>query len=205
MKQILQTNFVDDILSDSMGGKRRFNLIPNNDGTYSLEDVTEYDQLGSQFGSANINATNNAVNESADKNKMLETLAEINATTEAGYMADALAIKELTNSLTTKPLNVSFGTLPTNVTKAENLLIYRVGNVIYGTFLVGLSASGNYVIPFNMEGLRVQFAGPMSFTSPEISGNVTYDGSKGNVVTILSSASLVSASRGCFTALIREI
>lgn len=102
MKQILQTNFVDDILSDSMGGKRRFNLIPNNDGTYSLEDVTEYDQLGSQFGSANINATNNAVNESADKNKILETLAEINATTEKGYMADALAVKELTNSLNVK-------------------------------------------------------------------------------------------------------
>lgn len=100
MKQILPTNFVDDILSDSMGGKRRFNLIPNNDGTYSLEDVTEYDQLGSQFGSANINATNNAVNESADKNKILETLTEINATTEKGYMADALAIKELNNSLT---------------------------------------------------------------------------------------------------------
>lgn len=102
MKQVLSTNNVDDILSDAMGGKRRFNLIPNEDGTYSLEDVSTYDQIGTPFGALNVNATNNAVNESADKNKVIDDLDIIKATTEAGYMAGALAVKELTNSLRIK-------------------------------------------------------------------------------------------------------
>ena len=49
-KQTLPTNFKDDILSSSMGGKRRYNLIQNSDGAYSLEDVTDYTQTGSDFG-----------------------------------------------------------------------------------------------------------------------------------------------------------
>ena len=99
-KGTLLTNCVDDILNASMDGKRRYNLIPNDDGTYSLEDVTTYDQIGSDFGSAIVNAICKAVNESADKNKILETLDEVVATTKKGYIPDALAVKELNNSLT---------------------------------------------------------------------------------------------------------
>lgn len=101
-KGTLLTNFVDDILNASMNGKRRYNLIPNDDGTYSLEDVTTYDQIGSDFGSAIVNAICNAVNESVDKNKILETLDEVVATTEKGYIPDALALKKVDDSLQTK-------------------------------------------------------------------------------------------------------
>ena len=41
-KQTLPVNFKDDILNSSMGGKRRYNLIQNSNGTVSLEDVTSY-------------------------------------------------------------------------------------------------------------------------------------------------------------------
>ena len=64
MATTLPVNFKDDILGASMNGKRRYQLISNSDGTYSLEDVTEYTQEGSNFGAAQINATNTAVNES---------------------------------------------------------------------------------------------------------------------------------------------
>lgn len=64
MATTLPVNFKDDILDASMNGKRRYQLISNSDGTYSLEDVTEYTQKGSNFGAAQINATNTAVNES---------------------------------------------------------------------------------------------------------------------------------------------
>ena len=53
-KQTLPTNFVDDILSSSMGGKRKFTITDNGDGTYSIEDVTEYTQIGSDFGASQM-------------------------------------------------------------------------------------------------------------------------------------------------------
>lgn len=63
-KSTLVTNFQDDILATSMGGKRRYRLIHNSDGTVSLEDVTTYTQVGSNFGASQVNATNTAVNAS---------------------------------------------------------------------------------------------------------------------------------------------
>ncbi len=98
-KNVLATNFQDDILNSSMNGKRRYNLIPNSDGTYSLEDVTEYDQVGSDLGAGQINAITTAVNESADKNKVIQSLEDISAVTEDNYIAGALAVGELNRSL----------------------------------------------------------------------------------------------------------
>lgn len=96
-KQTLQTNFVDDILEESMSGKRRYNLIQNDDGTVSLEDVTNYSQIGSSFGAAQVNAMNNAINESADKSKIIDNLSDIAANQQSGMMAGALAVRELNN------------------------------------------------------------------------------------------------------------
>lgn len=98
-KMILPTNFLDDIPSESMNGKRRYRLINNTDGTVSLEDVTAYDQVGSAFGSGQINATNTAVNASADAGKIIDSLDTIKATTQAGYMAGALALKQQNEKL----------------------------------------------------------------------------------------------------------
>lgn len=94
-KQQLPTNFKDDVLGSQMGGKRRYRIINNEDGTISLEDATEYSQTGSDYGAAQMNATNLAVNESADKNKIIDTLSDIMANDQTGYMAGALAVKEL--------------------------------------------------------------------------------------------------------------
>lgn len=98
-KATLPVNFKDDILNSSMNGKRRYNLIQNSDGTVSLEDVSTYDQVGSNFGAGNINAINQAVNESFDKNKIVKSLDDISAITESGYAPDALALKEVNDSL----------------------------------------------------------------------------------------------------------
>lgn len=100
-KQTLQTNFVDDILEESMSGKRRYNLIQNDDGTVSLEDVTNYSQIGSSFGAAQVNAMNNAINESADKSKIIDNLSDIAANQQSGMMAGALAVRELNNKIVT--------------------------------------------------------------------------------------------------------
>lgn len=63
---ILPVDFRDDILSEDMNNRRRYQMITNSDGTVSFEDVTKYDQVGSNFGQAQINATNKAVNGLAD-------------------------------------------------------------------------------------------------------------------------------------------
>ena len=98
-KATLPTNFTDDILASSMGSKRRYNVINNSDGTISLEDVTDYTQVGSTFGAAQINATNAAANAAADASKIIDDYDTLMANTQAGYMAGALAVKELNNSL----------------------------------------------------------------------------------------------------------
>lgn len=98
-KMYLPTNFVDDILDESMDGKRRYKLYQNADGTVSLEDVTNYAIEGSTFGANQINATNTAVNESADKNKIIDDLNAVVATTQEGFMAGALAVKNVNEKL----------------------------------------------------------------------------------------------------------
>ena len=100
-KQVLPVNFKDDILSPSMGGKRRYNLIQNDDGTYSLEDVTEYTQTGSDFGAGQINATNQAVNESCDKANVIDDLNDIEANQADGMIAGAKAVAELNGKFRT--------------------------------------------------------------------------------------------------------
>lgn len=61
----LPTNYLDDILAQSMNGKRKYR-ITRADGTFeevTLEDVSEYEQVGSNFGAGDINKTNQEVNE----------------------------------------------------------------------------------------------------------------------------------------------
>lgn len=103
-KATLPTNFKDDILSNGMSGKRRYNMIQNSDGTVSLEDVTDYTQVGSTFGAVQINATNEAVNNAADASKIIDDLDTIKANTQSGYIAGALAVKALDSNLSKKKI-----------------------------------------------------------------------------------------------------
>ena len=57
----LQTNFIDDILSPS-NTTRKYRVINNSDGTISLQDVTVYSQIGSSYGSKQLNESNLAIN-----------------------------------------------------------------------------------------------------------------------------------------------
>ena len=98
-KATLPTNYQDDVLKSTMGGKRRYTFTDNSDGTKSLEDATQYEKVGSNFGAADMNKTNAAVNAAADASKIIDNLSTIASTTQAGYMAGALAVKELNQNL----------------------------------------------------------------------------------------------------------
>lgn len=54
----LKVNYKDDVFT----GNRKYDLVENGDGTYSLVDQTTYTQEGDVFGASDINATNTAVN-----------------------------------------------------------------------------------------------------------------------------------------------
>lgn len=106
-KQTLPTNFKDDVLNTSMSGKRKWNISQNADGTYSITDVTTYDQVGSEFGAGELNATNQAVNQSLDKAKVIDDLETIQAVTNEGFVMGALAGKALNESLQAEDIDTS--------------------------------------------------------------------------------------------------
>ena len=106
-KNVLPVDFQDDILAESMNGRRKYQMITNSDGTVSFVDVTEYTQVGSNFGQAQVNATNEAVNESADKNKIIDDKDDLVANSQAGMIAGALAVKAIREELNQNLSNIS--------------------------------------------------------------------------------------------------
>lgn len=134
-KQILPTDFKDDVLSESNPLKRKFKLIQNDDGTVSFEDVTEYEQLGSDFGAAQINQTNQAVNESVDKASVIDSLDDTLATTQEGMPVGALAVKELNSNLVTGECvwlgSCTCTTSETTITLSDSVYNYKF---IYAVF-----------------------------------------------------------------------
>ena len=136
-KPILTTDFKDDIMQEAMNGKRRYKMINNSDGTISLEDATTYDQVGSNFGAGQMNATNAAVNASADAGKIIDDIDAIRNVTKEGYMAGALALKQIDNSLESQPQFVydEDGKITGYTTKIGGAdTVFPFSNVIFGTF-----------------------------------------------------------------------
>lgn len=79
-----QQNLKTDYQDYTYVGNKKFNLINNPDGTVSLEDVTDYEIEGDDFGSNDINATNQRVNEMNNEvtnNKNNITKLQYNVTT----------------------------------------------------------------------------------------------------------------------------
>ena len=78
----LPTNYVDAVLNAEVNTRRRFNLIDNGDGTVSLEDVTDYTRVGSNYGAQDIN------NQNAEINQINANLTDNNKSFNFGYDPD---------------------------------------------------------------------------------------------------------------------
>ena len=168
-KSTLPVDFTDDVLNEAMSGKRRYKLIYNDDGTVSLEDVTAYDQIGSDFGSKQVNETNTAVNAAADAGKIIDSLATVRAVTQAGYMAGALALKELDDSLGDVQIkksimvNVILGTL-SSLEEGEQ----TVDLTSYGftkspiPYIRGLRYATGYISNISTTEMKIKYFNPSS-------------------------------------------
>lgn len=95
----LPTNLKDDILDSSVNTRRKYNMIENPDGTVEFEDVTEYRQVGDEYGAGLINETNKQVNARVEKAVVVRDLETIGAITQEGFIPDALALKDVNDSL----------------------------------------------------------------------------------------------------------
>ena len=98
-KKVLPTNFMDDILNESMNGKRRWTIKQNDDGTYTLEDATTYDQLGNTFGQAQVNEMNKAINESVDQARVIDDYKTLAAVNQNGFVPGAKPVAQLISDL----------------------------------------------------------------------------------------------------------
>ena len=100
----LRTDFKDDIL-DSSNYKRKYKQVVNSDGTFSFQDETTYQQVGSDYGAKEVNEERKAINKIYE-NKLV-TLDEVALVTEEGFFVDALAVKELNSKLTNTNTNLA--------------------------------------------------------------------------------------------------
>ena len=134
-KNVLPVDFQDDILAESMNGRRKYQMITNSDGTVSFVDVTEYTQVGSNFGQAQVNATNEAVNESADKNKIIDDKDDLVANSQAGMMAGALAVKAIREELTQNKIKYAILSVTTNGARTQSVQQSDANQIIAATFV----------------------------------------------------------------------
>ena len=105
----LPTNLKDDILDSSVNTRRKYRMIENGDGTYSFDDATEYSQVGDEYGAGLINETNKQVNARVEKAVIVRDLDTIGAITQPGFVPDALAVKDVSDSLKTMSQNFQAG------------------------------------------------------------------------------------------------
>ena len=147
----LPTNYFDDILSESMNGKKKFRLTYRNGTTeeVTIEDISEYDQYGSKFGAGDINKINQAVNEKFDSGDVVDP----KLATEEGFSADAKltgdALSELNKNMEWKYVGSANG--KTNI------------NLPSDWTELNLIAVGSATFQFNVPRLHIETNSPQSF------------------------------------------
>ena len=124
----LRTDFKDDIL-DPSNYKRKYKQVANNDGTFSLQDETTYQQVGSDYGAKEVNEEREAIN-NIYENKLV-ALDDVALVTEEGFFADALAVKELNSNLVN--INSKITTTNANLTKTNTVLENRKPIIVDST------------------------------------------------------------------------
>lgn len=68
----LPVDFKNDIINVAVNPTRRYNMTENPGGTISLEDVTQYLQIGTTYGAKEINKLNETVNELIDESAKID-------------------------------------------------------------------------------------------------------------------------------------
>ena len=157
-KQVLPTNFMDDILNESMNGKRRWTITQNDDGTYTLEDATTYDQLGNTFGQAQVNAMNKAINESVDQARVIDDYKTLAAVNQEGFVSGAKPVAQLISDLSAMNDNGAI----TGMDARED-----------GVYITYVPAEGADPVSKNLGSNGITYLGDMPYTCTQDYGDCT--------------------------------
>lgn len=159
----LDTNFVDAVLSANMNGKKRVRLTQIAENEYIVEDITEYEKVGSEYGQKEINTLNETVNGKVDKVEVIDDLDTVKAVTEDNVPVGCKAVTKFANdvkqSLTT-----------------ENGTQFRFGQNSDGEYGYILNKDGaDTVIPFknNIKIVDLNFPVTGGFTSKTFNVNLS--------------------------------
>ncbi len=131
----LKTTYQDDVLDTSVNTQRKFNMIQNDDGTVSFEDMTTYSQEGDIFGAIDINATNEAICELNDKvDDCFQSVSD----------GKALVASAITGMGVSTASDATFATMASNVGKISKGKFLTVGSgTSSGSFNVKTLCSNN--------------------------------------------------------------
>lgn len=106
-------------------GLRKYRQVTNDDGTVSFIDVTDYAVVGSEFGGADINATNQAVNE----------------------VNEGLALKASTDTATTATAGLMSAADKAKLNGIQAGAQTRIGNPVYISATAPTDTTGLWVVP----------------------------------------------------------
>lgn len=121
----LKEDYKDDILDYTINQNRRYRMVNHSDGTVSFEDVTQYTQIGDEFGAQEINQITGAVNalnsnlnhieygEGSIEVSKANTVYTVNIIFAKPYQSKPFVIVGATTSA---PLKVSVGTMDCSTT-----------------------------------------------------------------------------------------
>ena len=143
----LDTNFVDAVLSANMNGKKRVRLTQIAENEYIVEDITEYEKVGSEYGQKEINTLNETVNGKVNKVEVIDDLDTVKAVTEDNVPVGCKAVTKFANDVNQslnklnegsklKLLGNANGNTPIDITRyisnySELLISVTLGNTPY--------------------------------------------------------------------------
>ena len=144
----LKTDYKDYVYLDE---NKKYKMINNPDDTVSFQDVTDYSIIGDEFGANDINATNQKINEIANKT-ILTSLSDIGLSEFTTLDAIVTAVpngKTLQLYLSNDNASTLYGTsggrgnLPTNI--AGLLTVQKENGIdwVYITYKTNLSVFEN--------------------------------------------------------------
>lgn len=185
----LPTNYLDDILAQSMNGKRKFR-ITRPDGTFEeviIEDISEYSQTGSTFGAGDINRTNQAVNEKFDSEDVVDPML----TTEPGFAADAYKTKLQFDEQNKKLNNPHLLGGYVTITQGDNTIVVPELETRIGCILIIASNNPSRCAMYNI----VNLDNSTSFVHAIIDSADYTVTATGNTITINSSSTVIAKAR----------
>lgn len=114
-------------------GQRRYRLVQNEDGTYSLPDATTYTQAGDKFGANDINAVTGEINKM--QHTVRVALPASGWTGSAAPYSQTVAVAGITGSDTPVLVKALAG--------AETEAAVKAYNKAFGFIFAGETADGN--------------------------------------------------------------